>query len=681
MSHELLERLFVARERTLESILARVQAAAKTTERNHTLLVGPRGSGKTHLVSLVYHRIDLLRSSGVPLQVAWLPEDAWTIVSYRHLLTAVAERLEPGLEEELPGSTAELEALLVRRAAAGGPIVVLVENLDQILSALRDEGQQQLRHLLQAHRPLLLVATSTRLDRALSDQARPFYGFFTTTRLEPFDVDEAAAMLAAIARERGDDALVDYLDTDQGRARLRTIKHLAGGQPRMWAVLASALTIGGLGELIELLLTRFDDLTPYYQEQLARLSGRQRLVVAELAEVDHPVNVSELAARLELDQRSLGKTMSELMDQGWVAPTKSTVTVLLDRRRTYYELAEPLARVSFQIKESRGEPLRLVVEFLKHWFDPTDLRGSESGSIVSQYMLIATAGQSSDPVVAVSRRLEGLPPTRAPAATLLGEIDEALAALFAGDPEPFLRLPTPVRSALEQNLDARGPTSVRDDIHQTALEEFGYVQHPAMDRWIARTEAWIAVADEQATTTAQLRLADWLGRAWRFDEAREVLAAAADAPGADFDVLLAGSYHLAVAYMAAGRVAEAIAVHERVLADCEGILGAEHWLTLAARSILALALGKAGHTEEAIAVHERVLADCEGILGAEHWLTLAARSNLALAFGEAGRIEEAIERSERVLADCERILGEDHPVTLMTRSYLAEVSAPNSGSL
>ena len=149
--------------------------------------------------------------------------------------------------------------------------------------------------------------------------------------------------------------------------------HLAGGQPRMWATLASALTVGGLDELVDLLLTRFDDLTPYYQEQLGRLSGQQRLVVAELAEIDRPINVRELAERLEIDQRSLAKTISDLVDRGWAAPTTSPVTALLDRRRTYYELAEPLARLSFQIKESRGEPLRLVVEFVKHWFDPADL--------------------------------------------------------------------------------------------------------------------------------------------------------------------------------------------------------------------------------------------------------------------------------------------------------------------
>src|SRR4051794_14418748 len=98
MPHELLERLFVAREPILDRILSRISAAAAGAERNPTLLVGPRGSGKTHLVSLAYYRARELRDEGASLQFAWLPEDPWTIVSYRHLLSEIAQRLEPTVE-------------------------------------------------------------------------------------------------------------------------------------------------------------------------------------------------------------------------------------------------------------------------------------------------------------------------------------------------------------------------------------------------------------------------------------------------------------------------------------------------------------------------------------------------------------------------------------------------------
>ncbi len=670
MPHDLLERLFVAREQTLDAMLARVDAAASSAERNHTLLVGPRGAGKTHLISLAYHRMDERLLAGAAIQVAWLPEDAWTIVSYRHLLTAIAERLEPALDAEPPRSAAELESLLTAKAAEGGPIVVLVENLDRILNALGDEGQQRLRHLLQAERSLLLIATSTRLDRTLSDQASPFYGFFTTTRLEPFDIDEAAAMLAAIAKERDDPDLVEYLHEEEGRARLRTIMHLAGGQPRMWATLASALTVEGLDALVDLLLTRFDDLTPYYQEQLGRLSGQQRLVVAELAELDRPINVRELAERLDIDQRSLAKTLSELVDRGWAAPLTSPVTALLDRRRTYYELAEPLARLSFQIKESRGEPLRLVVEFVKHWFDPAVLGEVESDGPAAEYVRLAAVGHELDAVIAVTRRLQRLPKTRAPAVGLLGVIDDALAALANDDPEGFICLPTPVRAALETHLADRELVDVRREIHMTAGAEFGRTRHPAMGAWIERAQAMVA-PDAPGVGHLQLLLADWLGRAWRFDEAGEVLAAATAMIGGEHPDTITARGNLAASYWQAGRTGDAIAIQERVVTDRERLLGDEHPDTLTARGNLAASYRQAGRTSDAIAIDERVVTDSERLLGDEHPNTINARANLASSYCQAGRTSDAITIQERVVTDSERLLGVEHPNTLIARANLA----------
>jgi tetratricopeptide (TPR) repeat protein len=669
MPPDLLERLFVARERLLESIMQRIEAAAVSTERNHTLLVGPRGAGKTHLVSLAYHRSCRLRENGARLQLSWLPEDPWTVLTYRHLLAAIVGKLEPAIEGAVPRDQRELEALLRQRAADAGPIVVFVENLDQILRNIEKDGQQRLRHLLQADRSLLLVATSTRLDRSLADQASPFYGFFTTTRLEPFDVDEAAAMLAAVAQERGDERLVEYLGTEAGRARLRTITHLAGGQPRMWAALASALTVEGLDDLIDLLLTRFDDLTPYYQEQLARLAPQQRMVVAELAGSDRPMNVKELADRLDIDQRSLGKTMTELVERRWAAPTTSRVVEKLDRRRTYYELAEPLARLSFQIKESRGEPLRLVVEFLKHWFDTSELAGADCESGAAEYVLLASRGHASDPVIAVTRRLRRLPVTRAPAVELLQTIDDAVASLMRGDAEPFMRLPAPVRAALEDRLAASEAADVRVELHEAAQEEFGHTRHPAMAGWIERAEGLLVHTRDKPR--AQMLLAGWLGRAWRFEEAIEVLVAASGTQPADQQRMLYARANLAHSFWAAGRTAEAMDIQEVVLVALEEMLGGDHPRTLIARASLASSYAQAGRTHDAIRLEEAVLKVRERDFGDDHPDTLSVRGNLAVSYVDAGHVEEAIEMGKRVVADSTRILGGDHRETLVRRANLA----------
>jgi len=103
---------------------------------------------------------------------------------------------------------------------------------------------------------------------------------------------------------------------------------------------------------------------------------------------------------------------------------------------------------------------------------------------------------------------------------------------------------------------------------------------------------------------------------------------------------------LANAYQAAGRLVEAIALHERTLTDYERILGADHPDTLASRHNLASAYQAAGRLAEAIPLFERTLTDRERILGAEHPDTLNSRNSLASAYQAAGRPDETIPLGE-----------------------------------
>ena len=672
-----LERIFVAREPILDAIMDRIRAAATTASQNHTLLIGPRGAGKTHLIALAYYRTLDLIEFGHRLQVSWLPEDPWKVVSYRHLLAAVLDGLTPAPSgrDPIPTSEQQLESMLVDLAHQHGPIVVLVENLDQILARLTDLGQQRLRHLLQSEEGLLLVATTTRLERDLSDQARPFYGFFTTTRLQPFSVTEAQQMLRALAVESGDHDLVDQLNSETTMARLRAIQHLAGGQPRMWTALASALTIDQLDKLVELFLTRFDDLTPYYQEQMGRLSPQQLQLVAELAEADHPVHVSELAERIGVDQRSLGKTVTELVDRGWITAVNTPVGYLLDRRRTYYELAEPLARISFQIKESRGRPLQLIVDFIKGWFDPKDLAAAH-GDPANEYLELAVFDYEHDAVTRVVRQLRRLPESRAPALELLGTIDDALADLANRRADRFLRLPIAVRTALEERLgtpDSLIPDSIslRAEIHTAALNEVGNVPHPALPSWRIRAEDLVNQSHQPA---ALLVLAHWLASSWTFDEAEAVLKAAKQEVIPNSPTIQTAQSHLAAAYQSAGRLAPAIRLYEQALADRERILSPDHPDTLTSRNNLASAYQAAGRVDQAIPIYEQNLTDMQRVLGPHHPNTLTSRNNLASAYQAAGRVDQAIPIYEQNLTDRARILGPDHPETLTSRNNLAYAS-------
>ena len=662
MPEDLLERLFVVRKPVLESLMKRVGDLGATPSPHHTLLVGPRGAGKTHLISLVYHRAKQLADArkNARLRIAWLPEDPWTIVSYARLLAAILERVSPDTGVK-SADEAELDARLRSTSRKDGPVLVLMENVDQILDALGEVGQQKLRNLLQTESGVLIIGSTTRLDRSLSSHAAPFFGFFDTIRLEPFSPEEAREMLKALAREVGNAELAERLSSSGALARIHTIAHLAGGQPRLWALLGSALTVEELRDLAALLLSRFDDLTPYYQEQLARLSPLQRLVVAELAAADRPLPVKDIAERVGSDQRSVAKAVGDLAERGWLKPVSTIFTELLDRRRTYYDLAEPLARLAFQIKESRGEPLPLVVDFLVNWFDADQLRSSDG----SDYGRVALMRMEQDEVGGLARRLTSLPESRIPSLDLLGQVEDALAAFSTGDAEPVMALRSTLRQAIELRAhDEGGIVSVRLELLEDALREVGDVPRGNDDSvWLARAERLDA---EAQSPQSRLMLVRWLAASWRFDEAEAALGTISSE-----EVALEGANVVAQAYDSAGRLGEAIALFEEVVADSVRVLGPDHSDTLTSRNSLAYAYDSAGRPDKAVALFEEVVADSVRVLGPDHSDTLTSRNNLAYAYDSAGRVGEAIALYEEVLTVRTRVLGPDHPDTLSSRNNLA----------
>ena len=666
MPEEMLERLFVVRQPVLEALMKRIKTLGHTPSPHHTLLVGPRGAGKTHLISLVYHRSKSLtdpsnsNSNSKPLRIAWLPEDPWTLVSYGRLLAAILERVVPNFDN-LKSTEPQLDAHIRHTSREDGPILVLAENLDQILDAIGDAGQQKLRNLLQTESGILIIASTTRLDRSLSSHAAPFFGFFDTIRLDPFSPEEAREMLTTLAREANNSELAKRLSDNESLARIHTIAHLAGGQPRLWALLGSALTVEDLRDLTTLLLNRFDDLTPYYQEQLARLSPMQRLIVAELATADRPLPVKDLAERIGYDQRSTAKAVSDLTERGWLKPTSTIFTALLDRRRTYYDLAEPLARLAFQIKDSRGEPLPLIVDFLTNWFDVEQLQTFSE----NDYCMVALSRMESDDVGTLARRLTSLPTSRVKSLNLLGQVEDALAAVAAGNAEPVMALPSSLRQAIELRAqDEAGLIPVRLSLLSDALREVGNVPRDATNAaWIARAER---LDIEAQSSESRLMLVRWFASSWHFDDAAAALSTISSDPEH-----IQGAAAIACAYQEAGRITEAIALLEQVLSDSIHLLGEDHASTLSSRNNLANAYQEAGRITEATALHEQVLTDRIRLLGEDHASTLSSRNNLAGAYLSAGRITEAITLFEQVLTDSIRILGQDHPHTLISCNNLA----------
>jgi tetratricopeptide (TPR) repeat protein len=129
---------------------------------------------------------------------------------------------------------------------------------------------------------------------------------------------------------------------------------------------------------------------------------------------------------------------------------------------------------------------------------------------------------------------------------------------------------------------------------------------------------------------------------------------------------------LASAYVAAGRVSDAVAWYKRILADWSRTIGTDHPRTLTARVMLGRVLVSAGLYEDAISVLTSALTDAERAYGTGHPECSAIRDEVAAGYRAAGEFSEAIRLYNLILSERERRIGSQHPDTMAARQALAE---------
>jgi DNA-binding transcriptional ArsR family regulator len=467
-----LDRRTVGRDRLLAILEERLRLAATTGTRQHTLLVGPRGSGKTHLLQVALHRASVDTAIAGGIAIARVPEDAVGLTSYVDLLRECAA--SAGIEVGSERAPSALETALLE-GARGRTLALVIENLDRVFQSLGEAGQRDLRSWVETSGRVLILAATPALFSAIRDRRMPWFGGLAEMPVGGLTAKEGRELLTILAADRGDSDLVDALKSDRGEARIRAVSQLTAGSPRIWMVFSDCLSVESLDELIPSVEGLVEGLVPYYQSLLWDLSGNQQAIVRQLAEgTSAALTASEIAARTGFTQQSVSKTLGVLKDSRWVRSMKMPDG---DQRQTWYELREPMLRHHFQWRATGGEPLRLIVELLREWYGPTQLRKHLSlalpgsareaypaeslNAIPAVYDLAASAGtpealRLSSKLLVDMERVLG--PDHEDAVLCRRQVDswsrmisdpsgvvQLLERARAGDPEASMRLPAELR--------------------------------------------------------------------------------------------------------------------------------------------------------------------------------------------------------------------------------------------
>ncbi len=265
------------------------------------------------------------------------------------------------------------------------------ENLDTILGNIGIDGQARLRALIQTYPVWNILATTTIISSELSSQLSPFYGFFDLIRIEELTVNGAVSLLRKLASSRRDTAAESFLDSPIGRARVRAIQHLAGGNPRIFVLFYDLLYRQSAAtpldkDIFESLQKTIDALTPYYQSKMASLSPLQQKIVFQLCQRRVPATVTSIANACLSSHQTIASQLKQLLSHRYVRVNRLG-------RESYYELAEPLMRICIEAKSHDREPLRVLVEFLRYWFYRDELedqlKSSDAPGEIRAYLLAA----------------------------------------------------------------------------------------------------------------------------------------------------------------------------------------------------------------------------------------------------------------------------------------------------
>ncbi len=414
MAPQVLEDILVQRHELVADLVDRIALSITTENKHFPLLIGARGMGKTHLVSIVYNRIKQRADLQDRVIIGWLREEEWGISSWLDLVV----RIFRSIGEEYPDTEVSSLAInnittlqshspieaevyaesLLAELVGKKTLFLIIENLDDVFDGLGTSGQQRLRSFLQEYKCCTILATTPVLFNGITDGDKAFYGWFTPFHLQPFTHENAIELLTNIAAQSGDKELANFLHTPAGSARVRAVHRLAGGNPRVYTLFAQLITKQDLDSLVGAFMKMLDDLMPYYQSRMAMLSPQQRKIVAYLVDNTEAVIVKDIATWCFATPQTISSQLKDLKGKGYVV--SSSVG-----KESYYELTEVLMRLCLEVKKYRGKEVESLVEMIRIWYRPEEIKAqfdrlsSSGNSEHARYYQLALEDLRPDPVL------------------------------------------------------------------------------------------------------------------------------------------------------------------------------------------------------------------------------------------------------------------------------------------
>ena len=708
-SPERLRKTSVGRESVLDNAIESLRGSIGRKSKHHMLFIGPRGMGKTHLLSCIEDAVrsdDTLSANAV---VVRFPEESNRTVSFADFLIGLCQLLKDVLKDEplwtklfASVQTEEDNARVVdalvpaireQNRRRNRTLLIMLENLGEIFTRqIRNKDDiASLRKFLMADNGCLLLATAPLHFDGITDVGQPFYDFFDIQILESLSFEETVEVIRLNLEW---DERRDILDTvDDMRPRLQALYRMTGGNPRLTMMLYELIaheSVAGVQDQFHLLLDR---ISPFYQARLHDLPPGQRALLECLASMrDQDKTPAAIAARMRMSQQETSSLLKRLSDAHYLRATQHP----RDKRSRLYTIREGFFDIWLAMNLSRGARKRLpfLLEFFSLFYPSLAAREEKrqalreklvaEGSVDAEKALDylteigdererATAKFEMARIYAVRGDAEQTANYVREAAPLArDDVSQSIVRAIAGTP------PAPdYLSEVEEMIKVW-------EIHRSGdFEEFARRLTEIGEGLTLRTfsetklsflkDTLESIDDREERIMQRLRIARLLRELARWKESEsEFRSAFAEATALDDLRLVAlASSNLGMLLHATNRIGEAKPLVRRALEINEATFGGQHPVVAIALINLATLLRDTNRSEEAERLIRRALEIDEAALGHQHPNVAIDLNNLATLLRDTNRSEEAERLIRRALEIDEAALGHQHPNVAIDLNNLA----------
>ena len=710
-SPQRLRKTSVGRESVLDNAIESLRGSIGRKSKHHMLFIGPRGIGKTHLLSCIEDAVrsdDALSANTV---VVRFPEESNRTVSFADFLIGLCQILKDVLKDEplwtklfASVQTEEDNARVVdtlvpaireQNRRCDRTLLIMLENLGEIFTRqIRNKDDiASLRKFLMADNGCLLLATAPLHFDGITDIGQPFYDFFDIQILESLSFEETVEVIRLNLEW---DERRDILDTfDDMRPRLQALYRMTGGNPRLTMMLYELIaheSVAGVQDQFHLL---FDRISPFYQARLHDLPPGQRALLECLASMrDQEKTPAAIAARMRMSQQETSSLLKRLSDAHYLRSTQHP----RDKRSRLYTIREGFFDIWLAMNLSRGARKRLpfLLEFFSLFYPSLAAREEKRQALREK--LVAEGSVDIDAAKALDYLTE------------IGDERERATAKFE-----MARIYA-VRGDAEQtaNYVREAAPLAQDDVSQSIVRAFA-VTRPSPD-YLSEVEEMIAVwethrsgdfeefarrltemgagltlrtfsetrlsflrdtlesiDDREEQIRQRLRIATVLRELARWKDSEDQLRPAlAEATVINNPKLLASATNdLALLLRDTNRIEEAEPLLRRVLEMDETALGGQHPIVAIRLNNLALLLRDTNRIEEAEPLLRRALQIDEAVLGDQHPTVAKNLNNLGMLLCDTSRVEEAEPLLRRALQIDEAAFGDQHTTVAIDLNNLA----------